>query len=169
MKSKLLVLVCLVCSCCGSAWSAEIPNDPKGGAFKGRVTGEGEEPLPGAVVMVEGLNVGTTSDVDGFYSLPNLSPGVYTIKFSYVGYQPVEKTVTVSGGRTVEENISLSEGVSLKDVQVVGAFTGEKRTLQMQKGKMGVTNVVSSDQVGRFPDFQYRRRAETYQRRERAV
>ncbi len=35
---------------------------------------------------------------------------------------------------------------------MVGAFRGQRRALQMQKEAMGVTNVVSADQVGKFPD-----------------
>ena len=40
----------------------------------------------------------------------------------------------------------------MKEVVVTGAFYGQRKALQMQKETMGVTNVVSADQVGKFPD-----------------
>ena len=46
----------------------------------------------------------------------------------------------------------MNEGVELAEVNVKGAFSGQRRALQMQKSSMGVTNVVSADQVGKFSD-----------------
>lgn len=54
----------------------------------GRVTMEGE-PLPGANVVLTnvetGVFSGTIANNQGFYSLSDLYPGKYTIKFSFVG------------------------------------------------------------------------------------
>lgn len=122
------------------------------GVVKGRVTDDSHQILPGAAIIVEGLNTGTTADVNGFYTLSNLRPGDYTLKISYVGYAPREVKVHIAGSNTLERDITLSEGQALKEVTVVGAFAGERRALQMQKSTMGVTNVVSAEQVGRFPD-----------------
>lgn len=46
----------------------------------------------------------------------------------------------------------LNEGVELQEVVVGGAFQGQRRTINSQKNNMGITNVVSADQVGKFPD-----------------
>lgn len=35
---------------------------------------------------------------------------------------------------------------------VGGAFQGQRRAINSQKNNMGITNVVSADQVGKFPD-----------------
>ena len=48
------------------------------------------EPLAFANVLIKGSSKGTTSDFDGNYFLDNMAPGVYTIQFSYVGYETVE-------------------------------------------------------------------------------
>ena len=71
---------------------------------------------------------------------------------SYVGYAPVTTTVTITGGGAVERDIVMNEGMELKEVKVNGAFHGHRKALNMQKNSMGVTNVVSADQVGKFPD-----------------
>ena len=101
--------------------------------------------------MVEDLHTGVTSDVNGFYTLPNMKLGTYKVKVSYVGYSPKTYVIKLVG-KNVERNIILSEGNELKEVVVNGAFYGQRKALQMQKENMGVTNVVSADQVGKFPD-----------------
>ena len=109
--------------------------------------------MPGATIQIEDLHTGVTADINGFYKLPNLKPGTYTLKVTYVGYNPIYKKVQVtSSNRVLVADIVMTEGVELDEVKVKGAFSGQRKALQMQKGAMGVTNVVSADQVGKFPD-----------------
>ena len=110
------------------------------------------QPLPGASIYIEKLHTGVTSDVNGFYTFPNLDPGTYTVKVSYVGYSPVELKITIPAGRTLEKDVVLNEGVELQEVVVGGAFQGQRRAINAQKSNLGITNVVSADQVGKFPD-----------------
>ena len=104
------------------------------------------------LVYIEKLHTGVTSDVNGFYTFSNLDPGTYTVKVSYVGYSPVELKITIPAGRTLEKDVVLNEGVELQEVVVGGAFQGQRRAINSQKNNMGITNVVSADQVGKFPD-----------------
>ncbi len=73
----------------------------------------------GANVLVEQLGTGTTTDLDGQFSL-NLDPGTYNLKITYIGFQAVNiQDLEVSGGgvsvlediRLKEENLQLSEVV----------------------------------------------------------
>lgn len=73
----------------------------------------------GANVLVEQLGTGTTTDLDGQFSL-NLDPGTYSLKITYIGFQAVNiQDLEVSGGgvsvlediRLKEENLQLSEVV----------------------------------------------------------
>lgn len=91
-------------------------------------------------------------ETNGFYTFPNLDPGTYTVKVSYVGYSPVELKITIPAGRTLEKDVVLNEGVELQEVVVGGAFQGQRRAINAQKSNLGITNVVSADQVGKFPD-----------------
>lgn len=135
-----------------SASAAEVPGVNNLGAVRGRIVDASHEVLPGASVYIESLKTGAVSDVNGFYDLGNIKPGTYTVTVRYVGYQPVTTTLTITGGNTVEHNIVMNEGMELKEVKVQGAFHGRHKALNMQKTNMGVTNVVSADQVGKFPD-----------------
>ena len=127
-------------------------NELKHGTIKGRILDTSNQTLPGATIYIDLLHTGVVSDINGFYTLTNIAPGTYKVKVSYVGYSPVEMTITVPEGKTVESDVMLNDGVKLREVVVGGAFNGQRRALSSQKNAMGIVNVVSADQVGKFPD-----------------
>lgn len=127
-------------------------NELKHGTIKGRILDTSNQTLPGATIYIDSLHTGVVSDINGFYTLTNIEPGTYKVKVSYVGYSPVEMTITVPEGKTVESDVMLNDGVKLREVVVGGAFNGQRRALSSQKNAMGIVNVVSADQVGKFPD-----------------
>jgi TonB-dependent receptor len=128
------------------------PEEANLGHVTGRVMDSNKQVLPGASIYIEDLHTGVVSDINGFYMLPNLDPGIYKLKISYVGYEPKVITLTVPEDRTKVMDFILEDGVELQGVEVVGALHGQRKALQMQKEMMGITNVVSADQVGKFPD-----------------
>lgn len=111
----------------------EKTNVVKQGTVRGRIIDASKQTLPGASIYIEKLHAGVTSDVDGFYTFPNLEPGTYTVKVSYVGYSPVELKITIPEGRTLEKDVMLNEGVELQEVVVGGAFQGQRRAINSQK------------------------------------
>lgn len=127
-------------------------NELKHGTIKGRILDTSNQTLPGATIYIDSLHTGVVSDINGFYTLTNIAPGTYKVKVSYVGYSPIEMTITVPEGKTVESDVMLNDGVKLREVVVGGAFNGQRRALSSQKNAMGIVNVVSADQVGKFPD-----------------
>ncbi|MEX0648530.1 MAG: TonB-dependent receptor [Balneolaceae bacterium] len=81
-----------------------------------------EEPLMGVTVFVLGTNTGTTTDMDGRFSL-TVPDGSETLAFSYVGYIRQE----VSIGDQTEFNIRMSSDIAmLDDVVVVGYGTQQR-------------------------------------------
>ncbi|WP_367751800.1 TonB-dependent receptor [Flavobacterium sp. WC2430] len=83
--------------------------------IKGHVIDESGEALPGVTVLVKGTKKGTTTDIDGNYSITAEIGAV--LQFSYVGLKTVEITVT---GTTV--NVTLvGNGETLQDVVVLGS------------------------------------------------
>ncbi len=79
----------------------------RGAAIRGRVT-SGTEALPGVNVILKGTQQGTTTDVNGQYSLtlPDGAAESATLTFSYIGYASQEvkvgnrTTIDVSSCRT---------------------------------------------------------------------
>ena len=149
---KEVLLLLLMSGITFSAQAEEKVLNPKNGTISGRVIDNVQQTLPGASIYIEKLHTGVISDINGFYSLPNLEPGEYIVKVTYVGYEPIEMKLTVPEGKTLEYDIVMNEGIELQQIEVKGAFQGQKRAVNMQKNAMGVKNVVSADQVGKFPD-----------------
>ena len=65
------------------------------GVVKDEDTGEA---LVGAAIYNDSLQIGTVTDFNGYYDL-KLQPGVYTIRYSYLGFTTVEKFVVVDNSR----------------------------------------------------------------------
>jgi len=82
--------------------------------LSGRVT-DGNNPLPGASVLIKGTSKGVTSDFDGNFKL-NLKKGVYTLVVSIIS-QPKEVTVNLTKDTFISINMSDSF-VSLDEVLV---------------------------------------------------
>ena len=117
------------------------------GKIAGKVVDESGEPLAGVQVFIDGTQKGTTTDVDGNYSLVNLEPGEYTVVFRYIGFATtkVEK-VKVIVDKTTEVNATLQEEVIAGQEIVV---TAERPIVE--KDRTTTTAYVSSDQLENLP------------------
>jgi outer membrane receptor protein involved in Fe transport len=94
--------------------------------LKGTVTdANNKDALIGAsVIYQEGKGVST--DIDGNYEL-TLEPGNYNIRFSYIGYFTVSKSVELKAGEVKVMNIGLQEEVDSLETIVVTGSIFEKR------------------------------------------
>jgi len=70
------------------------------------------EPLPGTNVLIEGTERGAACDVDGYYYIIRLEPGIYNVQARMMGYTIVTKTgVRVTSGHTTPLNFELEPTV----------------------------------------------------------
>ena len=84
------------------------------------VDGSTGEPVPGAVVEVEGSDLGNNTDVDGRYAIMSIPAGTWTITASATGYGSSSKKdvlVIADGSATVDFRIS-SQVIQVKGVTV---------------------------------------------------
>lgn len=83
------------------------------GKIAGRVTERGTgDPLPGVNVAIDGTTQGTSTDMNGYYSILNVSPGVYDLRASFVGFaSQVVTDVNVDISLTTTIDFQLSEEV----------------------------------------------------------
>lgn len=90
----------------------------------GTVLDETGMPLPGVSILLKGTTRGTTTDLDGKYSIA--APGSGVLVFSFIGYNNIEETV---GSRT-KIDVTLNPDISnLEEVVVVGYGTQKKSQL----------------------------------------
>ncbi|MEM6327289.1 MAG: TonB-dependent receptor, partial [Bacteroidota bacterium] len=91
------------------------------GKISGRVTDAGTgEPIPGANVIVVETGQGAAADLDGFYTILNVSPGSTDLRVTSIGYaEQIIEGVDVNIGQTATVNVQLrEEGLGIETLVV---------------------------------------------------
>lgn len=128
------------------------------GTITGRVIdAETDEPLPGVNVVIVGTTIGTSTDVDGAYSITGLDAGVYSVQASFLGYasQIVEDVTVEENEVTVLDFALESSALGLDEVVVVGYGTIEKRHLTGSVGSIQMDESLASRPVVDFGEAMY--------------
>mgnify|MGYP003671000035 CR=1 FL=1 len=110
--------------------------------ISGTVTDTGNQPLPGASIVLKGTTTGTQTDFDGNFILDKIpSNGILVV--SYVGY--TTKEVPISNQQQI--TISLQEDAqALDEVVVVGYGTQKKADLT------GAITTIKSEDIEKTPN-----------------
>ncbi len=119
------------------------------GKIAGRVTdaktGEG---IPFANVIIEGTTLGAATNLEGYYTIINVPPGIYSVKASVVGYETkIVTNVRVNIDLTTRVDFELREKTVELGQEVVVTAT---RPL-IQKDLTASTSVVGSDLISELP------------------
>lgn len=124
------------------------------GTISGLVLDEDGLPLPGATVIVTEMDRGVFTDVQGRFMINNVQSGMVTLEATYLGYEGSSQQVQVSAGINTAIEFRLNTGVQFADeVLILGdRLKGQAKALNQQRSNGNITNIVSADQIGRFPD-----------------
>ncbi|MDJ1482839.1 TonB-dependent receptor [Cytophagaceae bacterium YF14B1] len=124
------------------------------GIIKGKVIDDqNKQPLPGASIIVDGTNAGASANLSGEFELNVFTSGKVDLKISYLGYKPSTVSVEVVSGKVTTVTIPLrNESFEILGVTITGQLQGQARALNQQRTADNIKNVVSADQIGRFPD-----------------
>lgn len=109
--------------------------------------------LPGATIQVLSSAKGTFTRNDGSFSLLGVSTGELKLRVSCLGF--AADTVTIADAASAQFiTIALKAAAISKDQIVVSGELGkgQARALSQQRAGGNITNIVSADQIGRFPD-----------------
>jgi len=93
------------------------------GALTGKVVdAESGETIIGANVVIEGTAIGSTTDIDGRYTIRGIKEGIYTFVFSYISFQKQTITdVEITAGEVTSLNIALKPQTEKLDDVIITA------------------------------------------------
>ncbi|QKG55901.1 SusC/RagA family TonB-linked outer membrane protein [Hymenobacter sp. BRD128] len=126
VKLRFLLLLVLGLTTSLGAWA-----QAGTGTVSGRVTDAKNGGLPGVTVLVEGTNVGGSTNADGTYTISGVPAGGHTLVISFVGYATSRVPVTVRAGQTTNVAAqSLAENATaLGEAVVIGYGTQRRQDL----------------------------------------
>lgn len=118
--------------------------------ISGTITNTQNKPLHGVEVIIEELQIGTSTNENGVYELTNLPSNTFHIAFSYLGYETQIKEVTIKE-KDFELNIILEDAVFHMDEVIISTpfnrmqsenvMKVDKATVQQLKNKGAATLV----------------------------
>jgi hypothetical protein len=113
--------------------------------IRGRVTDKiTKESLVGVNVVVKGLSLGASTDIDGFYEF-KVPEGKHTLVCSFLGYNQQVQQLEVVGGRVYTQNFQIEESSQmLGDVQVTAAKVTNTQAavvLEVKEAKQVVSGI----------------------------
>ncbi|MEX0609616.1 MAG: TonB-dependent receptor [Balneolaceae bacterium] len=147
MKTHILSLIV----CFALSISANLKAQDSGNISGTVVDAESGETLIGVNVVIEGTTKGTSSDLDGNYSIRNVETGTYTLIVSYVSFQrQVITGVEVSIGETLKLDITLQqETETLEDVIVTAEaiLNNEAGLLRHRQKSISFSDAISAENI----------------------
>ncbi len=113
-----MLVVCITLLCVGFTAQAQVT---------GKLVDENGDPLIGANIVVEGTFVGTTTNLNGEFTIrPDFSKGQVTLVISSVGYRP--QRIQVQQGQRVE--LQLEVATTMADEIIISASRVEEAVME---------------------------------------
>ncbi|MDR0537411.1 MAG: TonB-dependent receptor [Tannerellaceae bacterium] len=117
---------------------------------------EDNETIIGASVQIEGTNIGTATDINGEFTIPNVPADARQLRVSYVGMKAqlvaIAPNVTVhleSDAQLMDEVIVVAYGAAKK-----GSFTGAASSIKVEQFEERPMTNVTSALLGTTPGVQ---------------
>lgn len=110
----------------------------------GQVKDADDETLPGVSIIIKGTSIGTTSDIDGNYSL-TVSDEATDLIFNYIGYEAI--TVAINGQSVI--NVVMNNVTELQEVVVSAlGFTSKRDRAGSTSSSISSNAIRTSGETG---------------------
>lgn len=125
------------------------------GIIKGRVFDKNSnDPLPGANIVIKGTNLGAATDLNGYFSLPNVPAGRQTVEVSYIGYTRISVVLTIPDKGVIEREFPMTvDVIPGKEVVVTAQAQGQMQAINQQLASNKIASIVSEARIQELPDF----------------
>ena len=154
-KLPLLVFAILV----SLALASPAPAQLNTGRISGQITDQTGGSIAGATVTVidvaRGQNRVLTTDSSGTYAAPNLTPGIYTVRAEFTGFQNLERqNVEVTVGGDVRVDLALQPGAQTQTVTVTESIPVVNTTNAQTGGVLENQLITDLPTIGRNYRYQ---------------
>jgi hypothetical protein len=133
MKKIISILVILCCS---------VSMFSQTGTLKGFIYEKANgEPLIGATVSLVGTKKGAQSNLSGFFTIPKIEAGTYTMQITSVGFEKYEGEVKILDGEITNVRISLIK----KSRELKGVNISAKKEEKIYETKVGMNRITPKE------------------------
>jgi TonB-dependent receptor len=111
------------------------------------------ETLIGVNIVVQGTSLGAATNIEGQFRIVGIPEQPFTVKVSYVGYEP--KLIEIDFSKTKDANLNLQLTPTIiegKEVVVTGQMRGQLQAINQQINSNTIVNVVSEEKIKELPD-----------------
>lgn len=124
------------------------------GWLTGTITdGHTNEPLPGATVYIKEYNLGTTTDLNGGYTIQNIPATQIIVTVSYIGFETENEEITIVPGQRNDLDVQLMSDIeTLSEFVVTAQARGQLAAINQQLSADQMKNVVSAERIQDVPD-----------------
>ncbi|MBC7826219.1 MAG: TonB-dependent receptor [Chitinophagaceae bacterium] len=95
------------------------------GAVNGRIVDTNNEPLASINVLLSGVKGGTFTNENGEFAIRNITPGLYTLEATGIGFSATKQNIQIVAGKTL--NFSLQLDVASNTLQEVLVNAGIRK------------------------------------------
>ena len=120
-------------------------------SISGFVTNASGEPLPGVTVLIEdverGMGITRATDQNGYFVLPNASPGLYSLRLTVDGYQEmVYEDIDAGPNARLRFEFELEPQVEVQETVTVSA-----RAPAIETSEAAIKSTISYDEFDKLP------------------
>ena len=113
-----------------------------------------KESLPYATVSVKELKIGTATNIEGYYAIPNIPEGEFTVVVSLLGYQAFTFKITTTEKKRLIRDILLSDqAVQVSEVIIEAEKDEGKRSTQTGRISMQAKDIAQLPTIGEADVF----------------
>jgi TonB-dependent receptor len=123
-------------------------------SLKGTITDvTTNETLIGVNVIVQGTSLGAATNIEGQVRIVGIPERLFTLRVSYIGYEPQLIEIDFSKTKDVSLNLQLKPTViEGKEVVVTAQMRGQMAAINQQITSNTIVNIVSEEKIKELPD-----------------
>ncbi len=148
-RIALSLVICMLCVLMSSSINAQE------GSIRGHIyDAKSGEAVAFANVILDGTNYGTTTDVEGFFTLAGVPVGDYTLSSSFVGYEEISTPITVQKSNINYYKINLDQtAVSLGSIDITATRTQDRTEVRVSKLQVSKKQIKALPSTGGDADI----------------